>query len=194
MKLYLKASRCFTSKCPVVKRKTAPGMHYWQSGKMSKSKYGMQFREKQRLKRFFGLLDSQFVRVFEEAERKKGNTGENLLILLEERLDNVIYLLAYAGSRKQARQIIRHGHITVNDKRVNIPSYLIRVGDIIKPYSHPTSQEIVKTNLATYSSRFNSAWLELDKDTPQAKVLRVPTREEASLPIQEQLVVEFCSR
>lgn len=192
MKLYLKGTRCFTVKCPITKRKTVPGVHFWRGGKMSK--YGVQFREKQKVKRFYGILEGQFLRLFHEAERRKGHTGENLLVLLEERLDNVAYLLGYAASRKQARQLIHHGHIVVNEKRVNVPSCLVKVGDVIKPYKHPRSQELIKTNLASYASRFNAAWLELDKDTPQAKVLRSPTREEVSSPVQEQLVVELCSR
>jgi small subunit ribosomal protein S4 len=158
------------------------------------SKYGVQFREKQKLKRFYGVLEEPFMRTFHEAERQKGNTGENLLIMLERRLDNVAYLLGFVASRKQGRQLIKHGHLTVNGERVDVPSYLVRVGDVIKPYQHPRSQESVKTNLASYASRFNSAWLELDKDTPQARVLRFPTREEVSMPVQEQLVVEVCTR
>lgn len=192
IKLYLKGTRCFTVKCPITKRKTIPGVHFWRSGKMSK--FGAQFREKQKLKRFYGILEGQFKRLFHEAERQKGHTGENLLILLERRLDNVAYLLGYAASRKQARQLIRHGHIVVSYGRVDVPSYLVKVGDVIKPYHHPTSQDLIKTNLASYASRFNSSWLELDKDTPQAKVLRFPTKEEVSAPVQEQLVVELCSR
>jgi small subunit ribosomal protein S4 len=192
VKLYLKGTRCFTVKCPVTKRKTVPGMHLFRGGKMSK--YGAQFREKQKLKRFYGILEGQFKRLFHEAERQKGHTGENLLVLLERRLDNVAYLLGYAASRKQARQLIRHGHVTVNDGRVDVPSYLVKVGNVIKPYQHPNSQELVKANLTGYASRFNQSWLELDKDTPQAKVLRFPTREEISLPVQEQAVVEVCSR
>ncbi|MEK7242336.1 MAG: 30S ribosomal protein S4 [Planctomycetota bacterium] len=193
IKLYLKGTRCFSAKCPVTKRKTAPGMHFWRGGKKM-SKYGVQFREKQKIKRFYGILEGPFLRLFHEAERRKGHTGENLLVLLEERLDNVAYLLGYAASRKQARQLIHHGHIVVSGKRVDVPSYLVKVGDIIIPYQHPRSQELIKTNLASYATRFNSAWLELDKDTPQAKVLRFPTREETSSPVQEQLVVELCSR
>ncbi len=192
-KLYLKGTRCFTVKCPITKRKTVPGVHYWRGGKMSK--YGVQFREKQKLKRFYGVLEDQFLRLFHEAERMKGNTGENLLLLLERRLDNVVYLLGYAASRKQARQVISHGHVTVDGTRVDIPSYLVKVGEVIKPYQHPRSQELIKTGLASYASRFNPTWLELDKDTPQARVLRLPTREEVSLTtVQEQLVVELCSR
>ncbi len=192
MKLYLKGTRCFTAKCPISKRKTVPGVHYWRVGKMSK--YGLQFREKQKVKRFYGVLERQFKRLFRLAEKQKGHTGENLLTVLERRLDNVAYLLGYAASRKQGRQLISHGHIAVNGERVDIPSYLVRVGDVITPYQHPRSQELIKANLAGYASRFNPVWLELDKDTPQAKVLRFPTREEVSLPVQEQLVVELCSR
>ncbi|MFQ5861808.1 MAG: 30S ribosomal protein S4 [Candidatus Brocadiales bacterium] len=192
IKLYLKGNRCFTVKCPVTKRKTVPGQHFWRSGKMSK--YGLQFREKQKLKRFYGVLERPFRRYFEMAERQKGNTGENLLLLLERRLDNVLYLLSFAASRKEAKQIIGHGHIMVNGKRLDIPSYLVQVGDVIKAVARQRSLDMTKTNLQSYVSRYNSQWLELDKDTPQAKVLRLPVREEVSISIQEQLVVELCSK
>lgn len=192
IKLYLKGNRCFTVKCPVTKRKTVPGQHFWRGGKMSK--YGLQFREKQKLKRFYGLLERPFRRYFRNAERQKGNTGENLLLLLERRLDNVLYLLSFAASRKEAKQIIGHGHITVNGKRLDIPSYTVAAGDVIKPAARQRSLDMVKTNLQSYASRFDSQWLELDKDTPQAKVLRLPVREEVSAPVQEQLVVELCSK
>lgn len=192
LKLYLKGTRCFTPKCPITRRKTIPGMHFWRTGKMSK--YGLQFREKQRLKRFYGLLERQFMRYFKEAERQKGNTGENLLLLLERRLDNVLYLLGFAASRKEAREIACHGHVMVNGRRVDIPSYLVRVGDVIKPMGRQKSQDLVKTNLQSYATRFSPPWLELDKDMYQAKVLRLPVREEASAPVQEQMVVELCSK
>jgi small subunit ribosomal protein S4 len=192
VKLFLKGNRCFTVKCAVTKRKTVPGQHFWRRGKVSK--YGLQFREKQKLKRYYGLMETPFRRYFGKAERQKGNTGENLLILLERRIDNVLCLLSFAASRKEAKQIIGHGHITVNGRRLDIPSYLVRVGDVIKPSSRKQSMELVKTNIQSYSSRFNSQWLELDKDTPQTKVLRLPAREEVSAPVQEQLVVELCSK
>lgn len=158
------------------------------------SKFGVQFREKQKLKRFYGLLERQFRRVFEKAEMQKGNTGENLLLLLERRLDNILYLASFAGSRKGARQIITHGHIMVNGRRVNIPSYMVDVGDIVIPATREESQGIVKANLETYFSRYSSQWLELDKDTPQVKVSRLPLREEVSAPVQEQMVVELCTK
>ncbi|HHT9117505.1 MAG TPA: 30S ribosomal protein S4 [Candidatus Hypogeohydataceae bacterium YC38] len=192
IKLYLKGSRCFTVKCPITRRKTVPGMHFWRSGKMSK--FGVQFREKQKLKRFYGLLERQFRRIFGKAEMQKGNTGENMLLLLERRLDNVLYLTSFAASRKEARQIICHGHIMVNDRRVNIPSYMVKAGDVIRPATREKSQGIAKANLETYFSRYNSQWLELDKDAPQVKVSRLPLREEVSAPVQEQMVVELCTK
>lgn len=192
MKLYLKGNRCFTVKCPVTKRKTVPGQHFWRSGKMSK--YGLQFREKQKLKRFYGLLEKPFMRFFRKAERQRGNTGENLLLLLERRLDNVLYLLSFAASRNEAKQIITHGHVMVNGRRLDIPSYTVAAGDVIKPATRESSLSLIRTNLQSYASRFDSQWLELDKDTPQAKVLRLPVREEVSAPVQEQLVVELCSK
>ncbi|MFQ5957302.1 MAG: 30S ribosomal protein S4, partial [Candidatus Brocadiales bacterium] len=176
IKLYLKGNRCFTVKCPVTKRKTIPGQHFWRrGGKMSK--YGLQFREKQKLKRFYGVLERPFRRYFKKAERQKGNTGENLLLLLERRLDNVLYLLSFAASRKEAKQIIGHGHIMVNDKRLDISSYIVRAGDVIKPVTRRRSADMAKTNVQSYAPRYDSQWLELDKDTPQARVLRLPVRE-----------------
>lgn len=191
-KLFLKGNRCFTVKCPVTKRKTVPGQHFWRRSKMSK--YGLQFREKQKLKRFYGVMEKPFRRLFEKAERQKGNTGENLLILLERRLDNVLYLLSFAASRKEAKQIIGHGHIMINGRRLDIPSYLVKVGDVIKPATRKKSVDIVKTNIQSYTSRDDSQWLELDKDTPQTSVIRLPAREEVSSSVQEQLVVELCTK
>ncbi len=191
-KLYLKGNRCHTVKCPVTKRKTVPGQHFWRRSKMSK--YGLQFREKQKLKRSYGVMERSFRKVFEKAERQKGNTGENLLVLLERRLDNVLYLLCFAASRKEAKQIIGHGHIMVNGRRLDIPSYLVKVGDVIKPATRKKSVDIVKTNIQSYTSRDNSQWLELDKDTPQTSVISLPAREEVSSSVQEQLVVELCTK
>ncbi|MEK6558509.1 MAG: 30S ribosomal protein S4 [Planctomycetota bacterium] len=191
-KLFLKGIRCDTVKCAVTKRKYPPGQFTWGRGKLSK--YGIQFREKQKTKRFYGMLERQFQNYIQKAERQKGNTGESLLIMLERRLDNVLYLLSYAPSRKAARQLIRHGHVTVNDKKVNIPSYLVRVGDVIKPKNCETSLNIIKANIELLKGRNIPAWIESRADVPEGVVTQLPTREDVSIPVQEQLIIELCSK
>ena len=192
MKLFLKGMRCETAKCGVTRRDYPPGMHAWKRGKFST--YGIQLREKQKLKRFYGLLEKQFQLTFAEAERGKGNTGEALLVLLERRLDNVTYILGFAGSRSTCRQLIVHGHVTVNGRRVTIPSFLVKVGDIIDPYKSDTSKKTIKGNLEQSADRRMPAWLERSLDPPKGTVKNLPTRDEITLPVQEQLVVEFCSK
>ncbi len=191
-KLFLKGLRCDTVKCAITKRKYPPGQFTWGRSKLSK--YGVQFREKQKTKRFYGLLERQFQNYIKKAERQKGNTGENLLIILERRLDNVVQLLSYAPSRKTARQLIRHGHITVNGKKVDVPSYLVRVGDVIKPKNCETSLNIVKSNIELLKGRNISAWIEPKADVPEGVVTQLPTREDVSIPVQEQLIIELCSK
>ncbi len=191
-KLFLKGIRCETAKCAITKRKYPPGQFTWGRGKLSK--FGVQFREKQKLKRFYGILDRQFQNYYKKAERQKGNTGENLLAMLERRLDNVVYLLSLASSRKNARQVIRHGHIMVNNKTVNIPSYLAEVGDVIKPKSCETSTNIVKVSRELVKGRNVPAWVSFNVDALEASVTQLPTREDISVPVQEQLIVELCSK
>ncbi|MDE1889068.1 MAG: 30S ribosomal protein S4 [Planctomycetota bacterium] len=191
-KLFLKGIRCDTVKCAITKRKYPPGQFTWGRGKLSK--YGIQFREKQKAKRFYGILERQFQNYFRKAERQKGNTGENLLAMLERRLDNVVCLLSFAMSRKSARQLIRHGHITVNNKKVDVPSYLVKVGDIIKPKNSEESINIVKANGELAKGRNIPAWVEFKTDIPEAVITQLPTREDISVPIQEQLIVELCSK
>lgn len=191
-KLFLKGIRCETPKCAITKRKYPPGQFAWGRGKLSK--YGVQFREKQKTKRFYGILESQFQNYYLKAERQKGHTGENLLIMLERRLDNVVHLILFASSRKNARQLIRHGHITVNNKRVNIPSYLVKAGDVIRPNTSEASQNIVKSNIELVKSRNTPAWVDLKLDVPEGVVTQVPTREDISIPVQEQLIVELYSK
>lgn len=191
-KLFLKGIRCDTVKCAITKRKYPPGQFTWGRGKLSK--YGIQFREKQKLKRFYGILDRQFQNYFKKAERQKGNTGENLLALLERRLDNVVYLLSFAPSRKSARQLILHGHILVNDKKVDIGSYLVKAGDIIKPKNNEISQNIVKANIELVKGRNIPAWIQSRADTLEGAVTQLPAREDISVPVQEQLIVELCSK
>ena len=191
-KLFLKGMRCDTVKCAITKRKYPPGQFTWGRGKLSK--YGIQFREKQKAKRFYGILERQFKNYFEKAERQKGNTGENLLNMLERRLDNVVYLLSFAPSRKSARQLILHGHITVNNKKVDIASYLVKIGDVVKPKNSEISQNIVKANIELVKGRNIPAWMQCRADALEGVVTQLPTREDISVPVQEQLIVELCSK
>lgn len=191
-KLFLKGIRCDTAKCAITKRKYPPGQSTWGRGKLSK--YGIQFREKQKAKRFYGILERQFQNYFRKAERQKGNTGENLLAMLERRLDNVVCLLSFAMSRKSARQLILHGHITVNNKKVDVPSYLVKVGDVIKPKNSEESINIVKANIELAKGRNIPAWVEFKADVPEVVITQLPTREDISTPVQEQLIVELCSK
>ncbi|GAB62831.1 MAG: 30S ribosomal protein S4 [Candidatus Jettenia sp.] len=191
-KLFLKGIRCDTVKCAISKRKYPPGQFTWGRGKLSK--YGIQFREKQKIKRFYGILERQFQNYYKKAEKQKGNTGENLLNIFERRLDNVLYLVSFAISRKQGRQIIQHGHISVNDKKVDIASYLVKAGDIIKPKNDESSLNIIKSNIEFVKGRNAPAWIEFRKDTLEAVVTQLPTRDDISVPIQEQLIVELCSK
>jgi len=194
MKLMLKGTRCETGKCAVERRERhmAPGMHGWRRGRHSD--YGVRLREKQKLKRYYGLMDKQFLMYFQKAERMKGNTGTNLLELLEMRFDNIIYKLNFASSRKAARQLISHGHIYVNGRRVNIPDVAMSIGDKITLKNSEKSRKIVKEQLATNPNFASQEWLQLDADKPAATIVGVPTREDVQLVVDEQLVVEFCSR
>ena len=190
----LKGTRCETAKCAVEKRERnmAPGMHGWRRGR--NSDYGVRLREKQKVKRFYGLMEKQFISYFHKAERGKGNTGEVLLELLERRLDNVIYKLNFAPSRKAARQLITHGHIYVNGRRVNVPDILVKIGDKIGLKDSDRSRKIVKDQLASNPNYGAQGWLQLDADKPAATVVGLPTRDDVQLPIEENLVVEFCSK
>jgi small subunit ribosomal protein S4 len=194
MKLMLKGIRCETSKCPIEKRQrnVAPGMHGWRRGRGSD--YGVRLREKQKVKRYYGLYETQFMRYFEEAEHTKGNTGEVLLSMLERRLDNVIYKLNFAPSRKTARQIITHGHIYINGKKIDIPDFVVRIGDKITVKSSEKSKKRIRAQLDTNPNYSAQGWLQLDLKTPSATIVALPTRQDVQLPIEEQLVVEFCSK
>jgi len=194
MKLMLKGSRCESGKCAVERRERnmAPGMHGWRRGR--NSDYGVRLREKQKVKRFYGLLENQFLLYFRRAVRNRGNTGEVLLELLERRLDNVIYKLNFASSRKKARQIITHGHIYVNDRKVNIPDLTLKVGDKITLKDSAKSRKIVKEQLESNPNYTVQSWLQLDPQKAVAAVIALPSRDDVQLAIEEQLVVEFCSR
>lgn len=194
MKLMLKGVRCETAKCPVEKntRNPAPGMHGWRRGRASE--YAVRLREKQKIKRYYGLLDRQFMRYFHKAERTKGNTGEALLQLLERRLDNVVYKLNFASSRKAARQLISHGHVHINGRKVDVSDYTTKIGDKITIKASDKSLKKIKQHLETNPNFTTQSWLQLDRDKPEATVISMPSREDIQIPVEEQLVVEFCSR
>ena len=191
-KLFLKGDRCYTDKCAVERRAYAPGMHGNARNKKL-SEYGVQLREKQKARRYYGVLESQFAEYFEMASKRKGMTGENLLAILESRLDNVVYRLGFAMSRAEARQLVRHGHFTVHGKKVNIPSYLVSVGETIELKDSSRSLDKFKGALEANASRVVPKWLEMDKNNV-AKVVAVPAREDIDLPIEEHLIVELYSK
>lgn len=191
-KLFLKGDRCFSDKCSVGKRTYSPGEH-GQSRKKH-SEYGLQLREKQKARRFYGILEKQFARYFEMAAKRQGITGENLLSILESRLDNVVYRLGFAMSRPEARQLVRHGHFTVNGRKVNFPSYLVKAGDVIAIKEKSMESEKIKSVLEANASRPAPKWLDLDKNTHTAKVISLASREDIDLPIEEHLIVELYSK
>ncbi|MEW9122262.1 MAG: 30S ribosomal protein S4 [Thermotaleaceae bacterium] len=189
-KLYLKGERCFTDKCAIARRGYAPGQH--GQGRKKLSNYGLQLREKQKAKRFYGLLETQFRQYFEKADKMTGITGENLLRILETRLDNVVYRMGFASSRKEARQLVRHGHFTVNGGKVDIPSYLVSVGDVIKVKEKSISSAKFK-ELAEAASNVPN-WVQVSFENLEGKVVSLPTREDIDIPIAEHLIVELYSR
>ena len=193
MKLFLKGERCYTEKCAIEKRNFAPGQH----GKTRKSKlagYGVQLREKQKVKRIYGVLEDQFRRYFEQAERTRGITGETLLQLLERRLDNAVYRLGFATSRPQARQLVRHGHFQVNGKKVDIPSYSVKPGDVIAVRERSQKTPSIVHAIEEVKGRGIPEWLQFDAEAMSAKVSSIPTREQINLPVQESLIVELYSK
>ena len=194
VKLMLKGIRCETAKCPVEKkqRNLKPGMHSWSRGRTSD--YGVRLREKQKVKRYYGLLNKQFMICFRKAERAKGNTGETLLQLLERRLDNVVYKLNFAPSRKSARQLICHGHLHVNGRKVDISDYSVKIGDKITLKNSAKSVKQVKQQLEVNPNFTVQDWLQLDRERPMATIVALPTRDDVQIPVDEQFVVEFCSR
>jgi small subunit ribosomal protein S4 len=192
IKLYLKGDRCYGDKCSVERRAYAPGQH--GQGRKKVSEYGLQLREKQKTRRFYGVLERQFRNYFDKAERQKGITGENLLRLLERRLDNVVFRLGFAGSRMEARQLVRHGHFTVNGSKVNIPSSLVKVGDIIAVAEKSKSMVKFKEIAEATLHRTPPSWLEADVETLRGRVVSLPTREDIDVPVEEHLIVELYSR
>jgi len=191
VKLYLKGEKCYSDKCPVVKRSTPPGQH-GAARRRNASEYGLQLREKQKARRFYGVLEKQFERYFDVASRKKGVTGEILLQLLERRLDNIVYRMGFAASRAEARQIVKHSHIEVNGRKVNIPSYLVREGDVIAVREGSRNHKRIK-ELATVG-RTIPAWLSVELEAMRGTVTRLPNRDEIDTPVQEHLIVELYSR
>lgn len=193
-KLYLKGDRCYSDKCAFSKRGYAPGQHGQGQARKKVSEYGLQLREKQKTRRVYGILERQFRAYFEKADRQKGITGENLLVLLERRLDNVIFRMGFAGSRTQARQLVRHGHFMINGHRVDIPSYLVKPGDVIVVAEASKESPLIKEIAENAGHKTAAAWLEVSAQDMSGKVLRYPTREEIDTPIQEHLIVELYSR
>jgi len=191
-KLFLKGDKCYTDKCPVQRRAYAPGQHGQNRKKLSE--YGMQLRMKQRLRRIYGLSERQLENYYADASRKRGITGEILLQTIEMRLDNVVYRLGIGASRPQARQLVMHGHITVNGKKVDIPSYLVKVGDVIAVRESSRSLDVIKENVEASSGRALPEWLEFDADKLEGQVKAVPKRDQIDIPVQEYLIVEYYSR
>lgn len=192
MKVFLKGERCYTDKCSFDRRPYPPGQHGQRRIKFTE--YGIRLREKQKVRRMYGLVEKQFRRYFGEADRIKGVTGENLLQLLERRMDSVVYRLGFARTRSEARQLVRHRHISVNGKTVNIPSFLVKPGDVIAVRDRSKEKAIFADALQHVERRATPAWLDLDKEKFAGTVKSMPNREEITLPIQEQLIVEFYSR
>jgi small subunit ribosomal protein S4 len=192
MKLFLKGDRCFSNKCAIERRNFPPGQHGKRRQKILG--YGIQLREKQKVKRFYGLLEGQFRLTFEKAERMRGVTGENLLGLLERRLDNVVHRLGFAASRAQARQLIRHGHVTVNGRKVNIPSVTVGQGSVIAIKAKSRQNPLISGAVETAKGRGVPAWLELSASEFQGKVITLPKREDVGLAVNEKLIVELYSK
>jgi small subunit ribosomal protein S4 len=192
LKLFLKGERCYTDKCAIERRNYPPGEH--GQGRPKFSEYSIQLREKQKVKRMYGLLENQFRRTFAQAARTKGITGETLLVLLERRLDNVAYRLGFASSRAEARTLVRHGHILVNGKKVNIPSYFVRAGDVVSVRERSRQMARVLTAMEGAQRRGVPEWAELDRDTCSGKIRLLPTRSDVTMPINEKLIVELYSK
>ena len=191
-KLFLKGDRCYSGKCAISKERGVPGQH--AQGRKKLSEYGLQLREKQKARRFYGILESQFAHYFEMASKQQGQAGENLLRILESRLDNVVYRAGFAMSRAEARQFVTHGHFTVNGKNVNIPSYLLKAGDVITLKSKSAESEKFKAVIEANGSKPVPGWMSVDKDTKTCTVIVLPSREDIDLPIEEHLIVELYSK
>lgn len=192
MKLFLKGARCNMSKCPIEAGSSAPGMHGARRSKMSD--YGKQFREKQRLQRHYGLRNGQFMLIFQRALKKRGITGDDLLKMLEMRLDNLVYRFGFASSRRAARQLVLHEHVSVNGRKTDVPSMVLKAGGMVEIRSHGKIREVVQKTLEAGEDKDLSPWLALDRKNFKGEVIRIPTREEIASPFNEQLIVELCSK
>lgn len=191
-KLFLKGERCYSDKCSVARRSYVPGQH--GQGRKKTSEYGLQLRAKQRARRYYGILEGQFHHYFEMAERKQGVTGTNLLRILESRLDNVVYRVGFASSRAEARQLVCHGHFEVNGHRTDIPSYLLKAGDVITVCQKSKDSDKIKAVMEANASRPSPRWTDVNRETLTAKVINLPEREDIDAPVEEQLIVEFYSK
>ncbi len=191
VKLFLKGARCHTAKCPIEKRSKPPGMHGWRRGRPSD--YSIRLREKQKVKRYYGVLEKQFRRYFEIARKYAGNTGEGLLTLLERRLDNVLVICGIAVSRAQARQLVNHGHVQVNGAKVDVANYQVKEGDVVRPVPEDSILDLVRSNREE-TGHPEPAWLEVNDADLTIRVVRMPVREDVTAEVEEGLVVEFCSR
>jgi small subunit ribosomal protein S4 len=192
LKLFLKGTRCDTPKCAIERRENPPGQQQQRRGKLTD--YGQHLREKQKVKHYYGVLERQFRKYFEHAERGKGNTGDMLMTLLERRLDNIVHRLGFAQSRSQARQMIRHGHITINGRKVDIPSYDVRVGDVIRAKNRAKSLDLVRGAMAESTRDIPDFLSRSESQIPEGVVSRLPAVDDVSIPVQTQLIVELCSR
>jgi small subunit ribosomal protein S4 len=192
MQLYLKGDRCYTDKCAIERRHYPPGQHGQRRSKLSD--YGLQLREKQKVKRIYGVLEKQFSSYFAKAERQKGVTGTNLLVFLERRLDNIVYRLGFANSRSQARQLVRHNLVMVNGAKVNLPSYLVKTGDVIQVTEKGRKLPLILDAMEAVARRGCPPWLEFNKEEAEGRVIMFPTREDITIPIQEHLIVELYSK
>ncbi|MBO5870626.1 MAG: 30S ribosomal protein S4 [Clostridia bacterium] len=193
-KLYLKGERCMSDKCALARREQAPGQHGAGSGRRRVKEYSLQLREKQKAKRYYGILEKQFENYFKKADRKEGQTGENLLTMIERRLDNVVYRMGMAESRKEARQLVLHAHFTVNGKKVNIPSYEVRKGDVIALKESSRKLEKFKVLIENITARTVPSWMNVDKENIVATITELPKREDVDFPFEEHLIVELYSK
>ncbi|MBR6593709.1 MAG: 30S ribosomal protein S4 [Clostridia bacterium] len=193
-KLFLKGDKCTSDKCPLVRRAKAPGQHGANAGRKRVKEYGLQLREKQKARRYYGILEKQFNNYFVKADKKPGQTGENLLTMIESRLDNVVYRMGMADSRRQARQLVRHGHFQINGKKANIPSILVKKGDVVSVKESSRKSALIKMLIENISGRSVPAWIELDAENAVATIVALPTREDIDFPFEEHLIVELYSK
>ena len=193
-KLFLKGDRCFSDKCSVARRAQAPGQHCVGTGRKRFKEYGIQLRENQKAKRYYGILEKQFKNYFVKADKKEGQTGENLLTMIERRLDNVVYRMGMADSRREARQLVCHGHFRVNGRKVDIPSYITKKGDVITLREQSRKSARIKMLVENISARSVPAWITMDKENIQATINALPTKTDIDFPIEEHLIVELYSK